>query len=63
MQKVQVQSLLRELASHMPHSQKNQNIKQMQHCDEFNIDFKEKKKKYTIGLTGNYQEKMSQEVR
>ena len=46
MQKVRVQSLLRQLASHMPHSQKKkQNIKQKQHCNKFNTDFKGKKKK------------------
>ena len=37
---VQVRSLVRELRSHMPCGQKNQNIKQKQYCKEFNKDFK-----------------------
>ena len=32
--------LVAELGSHMPYSQKNQNIKQKQNCNKFNKDFK-----------------------
>ena len=39
MQGVQVQPLVGELRSHMPH-QKKQNIKQKQYCNKFNKDFK-----------------------
>ena len=44
---IQVQALLRELKSHKPHGQKNQNIKQKHYCNKFNKDFKNgvKKKK------------------
>ena len=35
-----VQSLVREMRSHMPHGQKYQNIKQKQYCNKFNEDFK-----------------------
>ena len=52
MQGVQVQSLVTELRSQVTCSQKNQNIKQKQHCDKFSRDFlkkwptlKKKKKK------------------
>ena len=40
MQGVWVQSLVRELRSHMPPGQKKQNIKQKQNCNKFNKDFK-----------------------
>ena len=40
MQGVQVQSLDRELRSHMPHHQKTKNIRQKQYCNKFNKDFK-----------------------
>ena len=40
MQGVWVRSLVGELRSHMPHGQKNQNIKQKQYCNKFNKDFK-----------------------
>ena len=40
MQGMLVQSLVRELKSHMPCRQKNQNIKQKQYCITFNKDFK-----------------------
>jgi len=40
MQGVWVQSLVGELRSPMPPSQKNQNIKQKQYCNTFNKDFK-----------------------
>ena len=40
MQGVRVRSLLRELRSHMPRGQENQNIKQKQYCNKFNKDFK-----------------------
>ena len=40
MQGVQVRSLVMKLKSHMPHSQKKQNIKQKQYCNMFNKDFK-----------------------
>ena len=40
MQGVRVRSLVGELRSHMPCSQKNQNIKQKQYCHKFNKDFK-----------------------
>ena len=43
LQGVQVQSLVRELRSHMPCE--NENINQNQYCNKFNKDFKEKKKK------------------
>ena len=49
MQGVQVWSLVRELRSHMPRSQKTENIKQKQYCNKFNKEFKngphQKKKK------------------
>ena len=35
-----VRVLVAELGSHMPYSQKNQNIKQKQNCNKFNKDFK-----------------------
>ena len=35
-----VQSLVREMRSHMPHGQKYKNIKQKQYCNKFNEDFK-----------------------
>ena len=38
--RVWVRSLVGELRSHMPHGQKNQNIKQKQYCNKFNKDFK-----------------------
>ena len=39
---VQIQSLVRELRSHMPHGQKRkkEDIKQKQCCNKFNKDFK-----------------------
>ena len=39
---VQIQSLVRELRSHMPHGQKGkkEDIKQKQCCNKFNKDFK-----------------------
>ena len=40
MQVVGVQSLVREVGSHMPHGQKNQGIQQEQYCDKFIGDFK-----------------------
>ena len=40
MQRVQIQSLVGELRSHMPHGQNTKNIKQKQNCDKFNEDFK-----------------------
>ena len=40
MQGVRVRSLVGELRSHVPHGQKNQNIKQKQYCNKFNIVFK-----------------------
>ena len=40
MQGVWVRSLVGELRSHMPLSQKNQNIKQKQYCNKFNKNFK-----------------------
>ena len=43
-ERVQVRSLVWELGSHMPHGQKNQNIKQEQYCNGFNKDFQKKKK-------------------
>ena len=49
MQAVRVRSLVGEVRTHMPHGQKNQNIKQKQCCNKFNKDFKKwstlKKKK------------------
>ena len=39
-QEVGVQFLVRELRFHVPHGQKNQNIKQKQYCNKFNGDFK-----------------------
>ena len=39
MQGLQVRSLVGELRSHMPQSQKNQNMKQKQYCNKFNKDF------------------------
>ena len=39
-QGVWVQSLVGELRSHMPHSQKYQSIEQKQYCNKFNKDFK-----------------------
>ena len=51
MQGVRVRFLVIELRSHMPGSQKNQNIKQRQYYNKFSKDFKsgpqEKKKKIT----------------
>ena len=41
-QRVQIQSLVRELKSHMPHGQKTPNIKQKQYCNKFNEDFLKK---------------------
>ena len=32
--------LIWELRSHMPHGQKNQNVRQKQYCNKFNKDFK-----------------------
>ena len=49
MQGVWVRSLVRQLGSHMPHSQKNQNIKQKTYCNKFNKGFK----------TGPHQKKKS----
>ena len=40
MPEVQVQSLVGELKSHMPGSQKHQHMKQKQYCNKFNKDFK-----------------------
>ena len=40
MQRMQVPSLVRELRSHTPHGQKNQNIKQKQYCNKLSKDFK-----------------------
>ena len=44
-----VHSLVGKLIFHMPHGQKNKNIKQKQYCNKFNKDFKndphQKKKK------------------
>ena len=40
MQQVQVPALVRELRSHMAHSQKNQNIKLKWYCNKFSKDFK-----------------------
>ena len=40
MQGAQVRSLVRELRSHIPPGQKNQNVKQKQYCNKFNKDFK-----------------------
>ena len=42
MQGLQVQSLVRELKSHTPHGQKNQNIKkkQKQYCNKLKKDLK-----------------------
>ena len=40
MQEVWVQFLVRELRFHVPHGQKNQNIRQKQYCNKFNGDFK-----------------------
>ena len=40
MQGVQIQSLVGELRSHMPHGQNTKNIKQKQNCNKFNEDFK-----------------------
>ena len=49
MQGVRVQSLVRELRSHMSRGKINQNIKQKQYYNKFNKDFKngphQKKKK------------------
>ena len=39
-QGVKVRSLVREIRSHMPQEQKNQNIKQKRYCNKFNKDFK-----------------------
>ena len=39
-QRMWVRSLVREISSHMPRRQKNQNIKQKQYCNKFNKDFK-----------------------
>ena len=50
---IRVQALLRELKSHKPHGQKNQNIKQKHYCNKFNKDFKngvKKKKKISTCL-------------
>ena len=38
MKAVRVQSLVEELRSHVPHSQKTKNIKQKQYCNKFNKD-------------------------
>ena len=38
-----VQALVEELRCHMPYGQKNQNIKQEQHCNKSNQDFKKKR--------------------
>ena len=50
MQGVRDQSLLEELRYHMPHSQKNQNIKQKDYWSKCNKEFKsgphQKKKKH-----------------
>ena len=40
MQRVQVQSLVRKLRSHMPRGLKKQNIKQKQYCNKFKKAFK-----------------------
>ena len=40
MRGVQVGSLVRELKSHMPRGQKNQNIKQKWYCNKLNKNFK-----------------------
>ena len=40
MQALQVRSLVGELRSHTPRSQKTQNTKQKQYCNKFNKDFK-----------------------
>ena len=40
MQGVWVQSLVGEQRSHIPHGQRNQNIKQKKYCNKFNKDFK-----------------------
>ena len=39
MQGLQVQSLVKELRSYMPHGQKTQTIKQKQYCNKFSKDF------------------------
>ena len=39
MQGLQVQSLVKELRSYMPHGLKTQNIKQKQYCNKFSKDF------------------------
>ena len=46
LQGVQVQSLVRELRSHMPCE--NENINQNQYCNKFNKDFKGKKKRNSL---------------
>ena len=38
--RVQVQTLVGELGSHMPRGQTNQSIKLKQYCNKFNKDFK-----------------------
>ena len=43
MQGVQVRYLVGELRSHVPHSQKNQKVRQKQYCNKFNKDLKKKK--------------------
>ena len=53
---MQVWSLVGQLGSHMPHSQKNQNIKQKQYCNKFSKDLKngsrkKKKKNFNTKIT------------
>ena len=40
MQGMQVWSLVRDIRSHLPCSQRNQNMKQKKYCNKFNKDFK-----------------------
>ena len=47
---IRVQALLRELNSHKPHGQKNQNIKQNHYCNKYIKNGVKKKKKKDLHL-------------
>ena len=58
MKGVWVQSLVREIRSHMPCGQRKENIKQKQYCKKFNKDFKNslyKKKSLKLRKEAPYQ--------
>ena len=50
MQGVPVRSLVKELRYHMPHGQKNKNVKQKRYCNKLSKNLKKKKRHKSLHL-------------